>query len=116
MAYTNETIDHQVESDSLPVELTVGIGAGQETLRVTVWPPNGPKLVNPGNPLNLGNGESVKGQITDLLVTITDDHPDHDHTSVQIDLTNGESSSSFELDAETPGGTVDYYITINHKD
>ena len=115
IAYTNETIDHLVQDDTLSVLLTVSIGAGQETLKVTVWPPNGPRQVNPTYPMDLGPGNTVRGKITDLLVRITDDNPDHDHTSVKIDLTNGEHSSIFEMEAETPGGTVDYYITINHS-
>lgn len=115
MGYTNETINHHVQHDTQPVLLTISIGAGQETLKITVWPPNGPRQVNPTYPMDLGPGNTVRDKFTDLLVRITDDNPDHDHTSVQVDLTNGELSSIFEMDAETPGGTVDYYITINHS-
>jgi hypothetical protein len=114
MGYLNGEIDHTVENDNQPVELTIHIGAGQETLKVTVWPPVGPRLINPAYPLNLGLGSAVRNNYTDLLVRITDDNPNTDDTSVKVDLTNGATSKTFELAAETPGGTVDYYITIKH--
>lgn len=115
MGYINGEIDHQVADGNQNVELTVSIGAGQETFRIRVKPAAADNQVNPSYPMSLGKGDAVKGKTSKVQVSVTDDHPDTDETSIKLDLTNGEVSETFEMKAETPGGTVDYYITINHS-
>jgi hypothetical protein len=114
MGFLFEKVRHAVNQDDQEVNLKIIIGDAQRLFRIVVNRVDG-NTVYDQDSLSLGRGGELRGKATTLFVSVTDDNPVTDSTSVTLLLDNSVLEQTFSKDADTPNGTVDYYITIHHS-
>lgn len=114
MGFLFGNVQHEVGDDGKDVTLKIVIGDGQQLYTTVVNRVNGSTVYNE-SPVSLGKGGTLRGKATTVFVSVTDSNPHTDSTSVTLILDNTATQKTFSKDADTPNGTVDYYLTIHHS-
>lgn len=115
MSIVKEDLQHPIGNDAETVSLTLAFPDHIDSYLIAIVKSDGTTDATPVFPLNLGSGGSLRGKKTAIIASVTDSSPSTDNTSMKVELTNTTVSKVYSKDADKPGGTVNYIITINHE-